>query len=66
MMKFYEILLFQWMIYVRGSKDEPDLSDVVAKVRFLIHESYHPNNLIEVTRTPFHLTRRGWGDFPAR
>jgi transcription initiation factor IIF auxiliary subunit len=54
------------MLYVRGSKEEPDLSDVVAKVRFLIHQSYHPNNLIEVHRPPFHLTRRGWGEFPAR
>lgn len=39
---------------------------LVAKVRFLIHPSYHPHDLIEVTQPPFHLTRRGWGEFPAR
>ena len=56
----------KWMIYVRGDKEHPDVSDVVAKVRFLIHPSYHPHDLVEVTKAPFHLTRRGWGEFPAR
>ncbi len=56
----------KWMIYVRGDRDTPDVSDVVSKVRFLIHPSYHPHDLIEVTAPPFHLTRRGWGEFPAR
>ena len=56
----------KWMLYVRGDKDNPDLSDAVDKIRFLIHQSYHPNNLIEVTKAPFQLTRRGWGEFTAR
>jgi len=56
----------KWMIYVRGDKDFPDVSDVIEKVRFLIHQSYHPNNVIEVSKSPFQLTRRGWGEFPAR
>ena len=56
----------KWMIYVRGDKNQPDVSDVVEKVRFLIHPSYHPHDLIEVKDPPFHLTRRGWGEFPAR
>ena len=30
----------KWMIYVRGDKDFPDVSDVVEKVRFLIHQRY--------------------------
>ena len=56
----------KWMIYVRGDKDYPDVSNVLEKVRFLIHQSYHPNNVIEVSKSPFQLTRRGWGEFPAR
>jgi transcription initiation factor IIF auxiliary subunit len=56
----------KWMLYVRGDKESPDVSDVVERVRFLIHQSYHPNNLIEVTKAPFQLTRRGWGEFTAR
>ena len=49
-----------------GDKENPDVSDVVEKVRFLIHQSYHPNDQVEVTKAPFQLTRRGWGEFTAR
>jgi len=56
----------KWMLYVRGCKDQPDVSDVVKKVRFFIHQTYAPNNVIDVTASPFHLIRRGWGEFPAR
>ncbi len=45
------------MIYVRGSAEEPDLSDVVSKIEFLIDESYEPNNLITVDCFPYHLSR---------
>ena len=61
-----DLATHKWMIYVRGDRDHPDVSDVVAKVRFLIHPSYHPHDLVEVANAPFHLTRRGWGEFPAR
>jgi len=56
----------KWMLYVRGCKDQPDVSDVVKKVRFFIHQTYAPNNVIDVSAKPFHLIRRGWGEFPAR
>ena len=56
----------KWMLYVRGDKENPDVSDVVDKVRFLIHQSYHPNDQVEVAKPPFQLTRRGWGEFTAR
>jgi len=56
----------KWMLYVRGDKENPDLSDVLDRVKFLIHQSYHPNNLVEVSKSPFQLTRRGWGEFTAR
>ena len=34
--------------------------------RFFIHQTYAPNNVIDVSQKPFHLIRRGWGEFPAR
>ena len=56
----------KWMLYARGCREFPDISDVVKKVRFFIHQTYHPNNVIDVEHPPFHLIRRGWGEFPAR
>ena len=49
-----------------GCKKFPDVSDVVSKVRFFIHQTYAPNNVIDVAHPPYHLIRRGWGEFPAR
>lgn len=49
-----------------GCKEFPDVSDVVSKVRFFIHQTYAPNNVIDVAHPPYHLIRRGWGEFPAR
>merc|ERR1719323_1023293 len=54
------------MLYVRGCKKFPDVSDVISKVRFFIHQTYAPNNVIDVAHPPYHLIRRGWGEFPAR
>ncbi|XP_052803005.1 YEATS domain-containing protein 2-like [Mya arenaria] len=56
----------KWMVYVRGPKERPNISDVVKKVWFFLHPSYRPNDLVEVSEYPFHLTRRGWGEFPVR
>ncbi|XP_013410048.1 YEATS domain-containing protein 2 isoform X2 [Lingula anatina] len=56
----------KWMVYVRGSKEEPHIDGFVKKVRFFLHPSYRPNDLVEVSQPPFHLTRRGWGEFPIR
>lgn len=39
----------KWMMYVRGSKDEPDITDFVSKVRFFLHPSYQPNDIVQVT-----------------
>lgn len=36
------------------------------KVRFFLHPSYEPNDVIDVVHPPFHITRRGWGEFPVR
>lgn len=56
----------KWMVYVRGPHEDPDISNFVKTVRFFLHPSYHPNDIIRVTRPPFHLIRLGWGEFPIR
>ncbi|XP_075717418.1 YEATS domain-containing protein 2 isoform X2 [Rhinoderma darwinii] len=56
----------KWMIYVRGSRKEPSIDHFVKKVWFFLHPSYKPNDLVEVREPPFHLRRRGWGEFPVR
>ncbi|XP_075425605.1 YEATS domain-containing protein 2 isoform X2 [Ascaphus truei] len=56
----------KWMVYVRGSRKEPSITHFVKKVWFFLHPSYKPNDLVEVSEPPFHLTRRGWGEFPVR
>ncbi|XP_015111000.1 YEATS domain-containing protein 2 [Diachasma alloeum] len=56
----------KWTMYVRASKEESDISEVVSKVRFFLHPSYRPNDVVDVTSPPFHLCRRGWGEFPLR
>jgi len=56
----------KWMVYVRGPQSEPDISDFVKGVRFFLHPSYHPNDIVRVKTPPFHLTRHGWGEFPIR
>uniref|UniRef100_A0A672RRA4 YEATS domain-containing protein 2 n=1 Tax=Sinocyclocheilus grahami TaxID=75366 RepID=A0A672RRA4_SINGR len=56
----------KWMVYVRGSRKEPSIDHFVKKVWFFLHPSYKPNDLVEISEPPFHLTRRGWGEFPVR
>jgi len=56
----------KWMVYVRGGAEKPDISDFVKKVRFFLHPSFSPNDTVDVVYPPFHLTRRGWGEFPIR
>ncbi|XP_069692593.1 uncharacterized protein D12 isoform X2 [Periplaneta americana] len=56
----------KWMMYVRGPRDAADVSGFVSMVRFFLHPSYRPHDIAEVTSPPFHLSRRGWGEFPVR
>ncbi|KAG7200954.1 hypothetical protein KM043_003314 [Ampulex compressa] len=56
----------KWTMYVRGSKDNADVETFVSKVRFFLHPSYRPNDVVEITSAPFYLSRRGWGEFPLR
>ena len=53
----------KWMVYVRGPKEEPDISTYVKKVRIFIHPSFAPNDIVDVHHPPFHLSRRGYGEF---
>jgi transcription initiation factor IIF auxiliary subunit len=35
-------------------------------VRYFLHPSYKPNDIVDVAEPPFYLTRKGWGEFPIR
>ncbi|KAL5009915.1 hypothetical protein ScPMuIL_012220 [Solemya velum] len=37
----------KWMVYVRGSKEEPHIHSFVKKILFFLHPSYRPNDLVE-------------------
>ncbi|XP_055952514.1 YEATS domain-containing protein 2-like [Argiope bruennichi] len=56
----------KWMIYVRGDKNGPTIESFVKKVRFFLHSSYRPNDIVEICSPPFHLIKRGWGEFEVR
>ena len=56
----------KWMVYVRGPPEDPNIDRFISKVWFFLHPSYRPNDIVEVNKPPFHLTRRGWGEFPVR
>ncbi|KAJ7339593.1 YEATS domain-containing protein 2 [Desmophyllum pertusum] len=56
----------KWMVYVRGPPEDPNIDRFINKVWFFLHPSYRPNDIVEVNKPPFHLTRRGWGEFPVR
>ncbi|KAG8183118.1 hypothetical protein JTE90_024427 [Oedothorax gibbosus] len=56
----------KWMIYVRGDRNSPNIETFVQKVRFLLHPSYRPTDIVEICNPPFHLDKRGWGEFPVR
>ncbi|XP_045469102.1 YEATS domain-containing protein 2 [Harmonia axyridis] len=61
-----EKLTHKWMVYVRGPKENPDVSHFIEKVVFYLHPSYKPDDKVEVSKPPFHLSRMGWGEFPIR
>jgi len=56
----------KWMVYVRGPPEDDEISQFISSVWFFLHPSYAPNDLVKVTKPPFHLVRRGWGEFPIR
>ncbi|EDV59370.1 YEATS domain-containing protein 2 [Drosophila erecta] len=61
-----QALTYKWLVYVQG-KDLPEpLEKYIKKVRFHLHPSYRPNDIVDVHHPPFQLNRHGWGEFPMR
>ncbi|KAL0858988.1 hypothetical protein ABMA27_010846 [Loxostege sticticalis] len=56
----------KWLLYIRGPPAHPDPSPVLTHVVATLHHSYAPHHTVHVYKPPFHITRRGWGEFPAR
>lgn len=52
----------KWMCYLKTKSSIP-IEGLVKKARFHLDPSYKPNDVIDVTSPPFHLTRRGFGEF---
>ncbi|KAM8714954.1 hypothetical protein ACLKA7_002064 [Drosophila subpalustris] len=59
-------LAYKWLVYVQGKNLPQPLEAYLKKVRFQLHHSYRPNDIVDVHSPPFQLTRRGWGEFPMR
>ncbi|CDH50369.1 yeats domain-containing protein 2 [Lichtheimia corymbifera JMRC:FSU:9682] len=56
----------KWMVYVVEPPQMQEVSKFVTGVRFFLHPSYKPLDVVDVTEPPFRLTRLGWGEFPIR
>ena len=66
-------LTHRWCCYVRGLKEsnnpedeemeEQDLSFMIRRVEFQIHESF-PKKLIQIDQHPFEIHNAGYGAFP--
>jgi transcription initiation factor IIF auxiliary subunit len=55
------------MIYVvEPPQSKQEVSAFITCVRFHLHPSYKPHDVVDVTEAPFKLTRLGWGEFPIR
>lgn len=55
------------MIYVvEPPQSKQEVSAFITGVRFHLHPSYKPHDVVDVTEPPFKLTRLGWGEFPIR
>ncbi|CAB3241546.1 unnamed protein product [Arctia plantaginis] len=56
----------KWLLYVRGAPHAPDLSALVTAVTVRLHHSYAPHHTVHIDKPPYHVSRRGWGEFPAK
>ncbi|KAH8353419.1 hypothetical protein KR084_010829 [Drosophila pseudotakahashii] len=61
-----QALIYKWLVYVQGKGLPQPLGTYIKKVRFHLHHSYRPNDIVDVHSPPFQLNRRGWGEFPMR
>lgn len=55
----------KWTIVVMDDETKK-VPEFLSKVRYFLHESYEPHNIVDVTSAPFSLCRFGWGEFPVR
>lgn len=55
----------KWVIYVISKSTVP-IEKMLSKVRFFLHASYKPEDVVELKLPPFQIARRGWGEFPVR
>lgn len=55
----------KWLVYISAKTSIP-IEKIVSKARFFLHESYRPNDIVEVQSPPFQIAKRGWGEFPLR
>ncbi|CAH0599894.1 unnamed protein product [Chrysodeixis includens] len=56
----------KWLLYVRGAPPRADLSRVLTAVSVRLHHSYAPHHTVHIDKPPYHVSRRGWGEFPAK
>ncbi|CAG8508867.1 14074_t:CDS:2, partial [Ambispora leptoticha] len=56
----------KWMVYVVGPPHSLNITSFIRKVRFYLHPSYRPNDIVDLKEAPFQITRFGWGEFPVR
>ncbi|KAI8137701.1 yeats family-domain-containing protein [Fennellomyces sp. T-0311] len=56
----------KWMVYVVEPPQAQEVAKFITGVRFHLHPSYKPRDVVDVTEPPFRLTRLGWGEFPIR
>lgn len=59
-------LTHKWLVYVQSKETKNPIDRYVKKVRFHLHHSYRPNDIVDVNSPPFQVSRRGWGEFPIR
>ncbi|KAI8897914.1 yeats family-domain-containing protein [Globomyces pollinis-pini] len=59
---------YRWMIYLNGTtkEDTENMQKYIRKVRFFLHPDFRPNDIIDVEKPPYHLSRYGWGECPVR
>lgn len=61
-----QVLTHKWLVYVQTKDPTVPIEKYIRKVRFQLHHSYRPNDVVDVQAPPFHVARRGWGEFPIR
>ncbi|XGW33475.1 hypothetical protein V3C99_017694 [Haemonchus contortus] len=54
----------EWTLFLKPYWEE-DLSTIISKVEFRLHDSYEPS-LRVVEKPPYEVHERGWGEFKAR